>query len=731
MVWGSQQQPLNILFMIMDDVGIDQMSSFGYGGKTPAAMPNIGAIASAGVRFHNHWGMPACSPSRAVFFEGRFPFRSHVLGALGPSDLANSMVSPYDYTVPKILKKKNYQSALFGKYHLGLQGENPKGIDMVSSLGFDHYVGWLDETGDPSSIDITAGGIGGSGGNGKSYYCGYVPGARNGGADAGACYSADGNCKILVSPADSLNPAGRQCRDQGGIFNPGAVCPAPGQAMPTNIKNAFTNPANLNSHFVSPLDVLENGATTSLPMTNPLARTYRGSLPIDAAISWVKKQNAKQPWMATVSFATDHTPLIQPPIDQLPTGSIDTNGFNCKSADINELKILSDQMITAMDHEVGRLLVELGLASQRPDGTLDYQPEKTNTMVVLVGDNGSLGGTVKHPFDPSRAKGTSYQTGVWVPLIVSGPGIAQPNRDVNHMTNHADMFALFGEFAGLNVSTIVPWQIDAKPMLPYLTKPNQPAIRTWNFNQNAPNLQANGTVNGPCLMGGGSTCSQIPVTQGVCNDNGGEWWGTGANGSEGTGPVTVEYCCQVVNYLAQHGTAESDLPSILPLGSVGIRNRNYKLVQNDINAYAPSSTSPLKTADNCLTVRTHELYRINENVPLPKIDYANQALLDQTTSGDQKVDLSSLNSEQKRQYLTLSRKLNQTLASQPDCPGDGNLDNVVNLEDVAQWATFSVIDGGEISSWYDFNLDGKTNTEDFQIIKANFGKHCKAPPPPR
>ncbi|MEY4684312.1 MAG: hypothetical protein RLZ25_771, partial [Pseudomonadota bacterium] len=79
--WSAQLPP-NILFVIMDDVGIDQMSSFGYGGKTAAAMPNIQAIASAGVRFHNHWGMPACSPSRAVFFEGRFPFRSHVLGAL-------------------------------------------------------------------------------------------------------------------------------------------------------------------------------------------------------------------------------------------------------------------------------------------------------------------------------------------------------------------------------------------------------------------------------------------------------------------------------------------------------------------------------------------------------------------------------------------------------------------------------------------------------------------------
>lgn len=55
---------------------------------------------------------------------------------------------------------------------------------------------------------------------------------------------------------------------------------------------------------------------------------------------------------------------------------------------------------------------------------------------------------------------------------------------------------------------------------------------------------------------------------------------------------------------------------------------------------------------------------------------------------------------------------------------------VVNLEDVAQWATYSVVNSGDASSWYDFNFDGMTNTEDFEIIKANFGRHCKAPPPP-
>jgi len=107
--------PPNILFIIMDDVGIDQLQTFGYGGATPPATPNITQIADAGIRFRNTWSMPACSTSRAVLFGGRYPMRTNVFAALGPNDLANSMVGPFETTAPKLLKERAYQSALFGK----------------------------------------------------------------------------------------------------------------------------------------------------------------------------------------------------------------------------------------------------------------------------------------------------------------------------------------------------------------------------------------------------------------------------------------------------------------------------------------------------------------------------------------------------------------------------------------------------------------------------------------
>lgn len=82
----------------MDDVGIDQMAVFGYGGATPAQLPNINAVAASGVRFRNAWSMPECSPGRAAMFLGRYPVRSNIYQAIGPNDLANSQISPYDTT---------------------------------------------------------------------------------------------------------------------------------------------------------------------------------------------------------------------------------------------------------------------------------------------------------------------------------------------------------------------------------------------------------------------------------------------------------------------------------------------------------------------------------------------------------------------------------------------------------------------------------------------------------
>ncbi|MBI3801231.1 MAG: sulfatase-like hydrolase/transferase, partial [Deltaproteobacteria bacterium] len=434
-VTASSSKPLqkpNILFLIMDDVGIDKMQIFGYGGVTPPQTPNIDAIAHAGVRFRNTWAMPECSPSRAAFFVGRYPLRTNIFAAIGSEDLANSQLSPFEATTPKLLKQHDYTSAMFGKFHLAGPDNNPAGNGTPFSLGWDFFYGYTG--GLPAAVDTTAGGVAPLG----TYSCGFVTGNAG-----GACYVADGSCTKLLPGA----APGRSCLESGGIFVQNQSCqPTP----PSNLN--FTT---LNSYYVSPLVINDkNGAVEEISPADPRARVYRTTLEVNAARDWLKQQNSRKPWMATVSFSSAHTPYQQPPVALLPPGSDDGNNFDCTAR--GDQRTISNQMIEAMDSEIGRLLVEVGLATRTADGQLNYHPETTNTMVVVVTDNGSFPTDVKEPFDLNRAKGTSYQTGVWVPLIVAGPLVNSPNREVTHMVNVADLFELFGELGGVDVHKRVP-----------------------------------------------------------------------------------------------------------------------------------------------------------------------------------------------------------------------------------------------------------------------------------
>jgi arylsulfatase A-like enzyme len=61
-----------------------------------------------------------------------------VLGALGQYDRANYQVSPNAYTLPKLLSQRDYESAIFGKFHIVLQQNNSFEFVVVSALGEDH-----------------------------------------------------------------------------------------------------------------------------------------------------------------------------------------------------------------------------------------------------------------------------------------------------------------------------------------------------------------------------------------------------------------------------------------------------------------------------------------------------------------------------------------------------------------------------------------------------------------
>jgi hypothetical protein len=408
--------------------------------------------------------------------------------------------------------------------------------------------------------------------------------------------------------------------------------------------------------------------------------------------------------MATVSFASAHTPVMQPPAALTRRGAL-TSGLDCLNT--VQQRVLTSQMIEAMDTEIGRLLVATNLARRGANGSLEYLPGAANTMIVVVGDNGSFGTSVKHPFDITRAKGTAYQSGVWVPLIVAGPLVKQPDRDVTHMVNIADIYQLFGEIAGIDVPKTVRRPLDSVAMMPYLVNPSQAALRKTNFTQVGTNLQAGGTINGPCSIG--TTCSQIPVSKEVCEDNGGIWWGADSE-VEGVPDKGFTRCCDVNVFLTQQA-GEGQTPeyfSIQPLSSVAMRNERYKVVRNHLFDYNATSNA-------CEEKTNNEFYEIDEAVPTPKLDTQTAELLSK----------GALTPRQRANYKALSRELDTMLGAEPECLGDGNDDGVVNQADIDNWGFFAAPERGK-SSWYDFNLDGLTDSADLQTVLDNLGKKCRS-----
>jgi hypothetical protein len=372
-------------------------------------------------------------------------------------------------------------------------------------------------------------------------------------------------------------------------------------------------------------------------------------------------------------------------------------------------------MIEAIDTELSRLLVSIGVASLNEDQSLSLNPD-SNTMIVILGDNGTFGDSVKLPFDSDRAKGTAYQTGVWVPLIVAGPLVNDPNREVGNMVNIADLYELFAEIAGIeNVHDVVPRALDSAPMLTYLTTPGSSSQRQYNFTQVGNNQQIGGAINQPCSLG--ASCSQIPVSNTVCHDNGGVWWG--AEPDEADVPEGgYTQCCEVNQYQYNHGQT---LFNLQPLSAEAIRNDFYKVVQNHFVGDPAPATDEYPSCD---PVNSTEFYKIDETEHDPLIDREEDNLINLDTGLPDDADLQVI-------FIDLVSQLNLIMDSVQPCPSgppagylatiDGNQDGVVNDDDLDNLQDFSAAGG---SSWYDVDESGTTDSTDYMLVNDYLGIEC-------
>lgn len=164
-----------------------------------------------------------------------------------------------------------------------------------------------------------------------------------------------------------------------------------------------------------------------------------------------------EPWLMVVSFFAPHAPYHLPPRSLLT--SSEWSGSTPEAWTFN-------RMIEAVDTELGRVIRALGGASM-------------GTTVVLAGDNG----TPMDRLEPELpwGKGSPYEGGVRIPLIVAGPEVRVPGSVSPALVELSDLFATVAELAGVELDEGL--QLDAISFLEQLRDPGAPSARAYAYSE--------------------------------------------------------------------------------------------------------------------------------------------------------------------------------------------------------------------------------------------------------
>lgn len=351
---------LNILLIVADDLGIEQLRVFGKDpSNTYAPTPNIDRMAQQGVRFQRAYSMPVCSPTRACLLTGRYPFRTGI-GNQAINSQQPLLVN--ETCLPKALRQgtgNEYRSACFGKWHLStfLNGD----ANHPNDVGFERYRGAL-----------------------------------------------------------------------------------------TNFERGEEN------FFAWKL--IDDGVVKSCTRYSPTQN-------VDDALAWIR--TAREPWFCYLPFNTIHEPFHRPPADLYDTSLYVLP--NSEPIGAESVVPYHKAMIQAMDTEIGRLLANI------PQSTM------ANTVVMFYSDNGTTGPAVVpgYGFAGGHNKGSVYEDGCNVPLIVMGPRVDTPGRISTHFVNAVDLFATVLDIAGADMTQVTSaGTVDSVSFWPHLKDKDALTLRS-------------------------------------------------------------------------------------------------------------------------------------------------------------------------------------------------------------------------------------------------------------
>lgn len=134
---GNNKTKPNIIVILVDDLGYGDLS---INGGTDIQTPNIDKLFDKGMKFTNFYAnCTVCSPTRASLITGSYPDKVGVPGVIRTNENNSwGYLMENVITLPELLKKAGYKTALIGKWHLGLESPN-----KPNERGFDFFHGFL------------------------------------------------------------------------------------------------------------------------------------------------------------------------------------------------------------------------------------------------------------------------------------------------------------------------------------------------------------------------------------------------------------------------------------------------------------------------------------------------------------------------------------------------------------------------------------------------------------
>lgn len=193
-------------------------------------------------------------------------------------------------------------------------------------------------------------------------------------------------------------------------------------------------------------------------------------------------QTLPEPWFLYVAYNSPHFPYHVTPTqlsspDCLPPP---TGPSPCVANPPQSSPELARCMLSVVDEQFARLLCAIDPGA---------------TTVILTADNGTDGNAIAPPFDPARGKGSLYQGGVQVPLIVRSPLTPPALRGTFHpaLVASTDLFATLAQLGGSAVTTP-----ESVSLVPYVTGTAHPAPRTRVYTEGFfPNFTPRARSSGP------------------------------------------------------------------------------------------------------------------------------------------------------------------------------------------------------------------------------------------